>query len=114
MDYLITRILPDFCKGRDDLIGFACQSMQQQIANKVLDEIIKGEQIISLDSTPVEEDNKADCSIKLTMRCRIEKLVRCKDCKYNGCCMFQDFVKDNSIIKRNLDDFFCADGKEKD
>jgi len=51
--YFVSRVLPNFCKDRDDFVGFTCQNMQQQIADKVLEEIVKGERIISLDADPI-------------------------------------------------------------
>ena len=42
--------------------------------------------------------------------------VRCKDCKYDGRCMFQSFVIDNSRdeVPYDKNTFYCADGERKD
>ena len=43
-------------------------------------------------------------------------VVRCKDCKYDGRCMFQSFVIDNSRdeVPYDKNTFYCADGERKD
>lgn len=42
------------------------------------------------------------------------KVVRCKDCKYDGSCMTQIFVEENSYIPFDKNTFYCADGERKD
>ena len=43
-------------------------------------------------------------------------VVRCKDCKYDGRCMFQSFVIDNSRdeVPYDKNTFYCVDGERKD
>ena len=44
----------------------------------------------------------------------VSELVRCSECRYDGRCMFQSFVIDNSRdeIPYDRNTFYCADGKE--
>lgn len=42
------------------------------------------------------------------------EVVRCKDCKYDGSCMTQIFVEENSYIPFDKNTFYCADGERKD
>ena len=41
-------------------------------------------------------------------------VVRCVECKYNGRCMLQEFVKDNSVRPFNENVFYCPDGERKE
>ena len=43
-------------------------------------------------------------------------VVRCGECKYDGRCMFQSFVIDNSRdeIPYDRNTFYCVDGERKD
>ena len=44
------------------------------------------------------------------------ELVRCGECKYDGRCMFQSFVIDNSRdeVPYDKNTFYCVDGERKD
>ena len=44
----------------------------------------------------------------------IVSVVRCIHCQYNGKCLTQEFVKEESRIPFDENMFFCADGKRKD
>ena len=43
-------------------------------------------------------------------------VVRCGECMYDGRCMFQSFVIDNSRdeVPYDKNTFYCADGERKD
>ena len=46
----------------------------------------------------------------------VVEVVRCKDCKYNNCCLLQSFVEDNSKDEIPFDPntWYCPDGERKE
>ena len=41
----------------------------------------------------------------------VREVVTCGECKYNGHCFTQSFVRDESILPFDPDTWFCADGE---
>ena len=81
-----------------------------------MEEAVNGERIVSIRNSPIIEKDPNRCAVEMTLTCKIEKLVRCKNCIIafkdshgNPVCR-----RDPLAYKRVSPDFFCADGKEKE
>lgn len=100
------------------MIDFACRDMVRQLAEKVLDEIQKGELICSLSEVKQTEWPMQN-TIELRQTVTIERLVRCADCRYSEyrgndalvCTMhfrmgvlFNDFCSDAKPRREAVDD----------
>lgn len=58
---------------------------------------------------------RAACEqVKAIPAADVVPVVRCSECKYNGHCFTQSFVRDEGIIPFDPDTWFCADGKRTD
>ena len=116
MLYATSQIMPDVAVETDNYIEYAVRNMQQQLANKITEEAIKGERIVSIRNSPIIEEDPIRCAVKMTLTCKIEKLVRCKDCALSfKASDGRPVCKRNPRLYRYVaPDFFCADGKEEE
>lgn len=66
---------------RPSALDYAIQDITHELTNSVMCELEQGELICSLEN--VEQHQLYDLnSVKIIRKVRIERLVRCKDCKY--------------------------------
>ena len=116
MLYASTQILPKEAAEIDDYVSYACERMRQQLANVIIEKAINGECIVSIDNSPIKEEDPDRCAVKMTLTCKIKKLVRCKDCALSFKASDGRPVckRDPQLYRYVSPDFFCADGKEKE
>lgn len=75
------RFIPcELLDARPSALDYAIQDITHNLTDSVMCELEKGELICSLQN--VEQHQSALNSVKIIRKVKIERLVRCKDCKY--------------------------------
>ncbi len=130
------RFIPcELLDARPSALDYATQDITHQLTDSVMCELEKGELICSLQN--VEQYRLHDLnSVEIRRKVKIERLVRCKDCKYKP--IWQEGVKEEfrdgfDLIFPNWrdnpcpcqcedgyyahmpdDDWFCPNGERKE
>ena len=88
--------------------------MSDYISREAAISKIRDEGVLGGDYDAYEREEDVVNTLNSIPAADVVEVVRCKDCKYDERCMFQDFVRDERVEPYDKTVFYCADGKHKD
>lgn len=97
---------------KEGFVSFLVSQMSRELADRVMEKIVNDGECICTYKGVESLDYPETEQVEMRSGIDIRPLIRCKDCEYNNRCMYQSFVRDNTLKPMSIDDWFCPDGKE--